>query len=723
MKRIRSYQQLEHSDCGITCVRIVARYWGKSISTEHIRTLCDVSRLGVRIADVTDAFNVLGMESVAVNVRAENLPQMPLPAVLCWEQKHFIVLYKIKHDRYYVVDPARGKMKFEAEEFFRCWHGDDNKGVAILADPTDEFLSREFEKPRTNWRLLKLLGTMLVRHKRSFTAVILLSILTLIGDIAMPLLFQHTIDEGILGKNINLVWMLILSQLMVFIGNFVGTSLTEIILTKLGLKTGIEMMDKFLRKLVRLPMVFFERKVSSDLIQKAEEQSRIRAFLTSMPDMYFLTTLSVLVFSGMLIYLSPVIFMLLIVVTLLSLGWTSVFLRRRRELDFSSTAAIAENRNNLYELIYGMPEIKTNNAQNIKIENWMKVQRRINALSVKSTFLSLYLSGGNNLLNRLKDIAVTGICALLVIKGSMTIGVMMTVSYVVGRLSGPFNTILSSISEAQDASMSYSRVEEVLNSEETRKGGKQAKANEHDIYFRNVGFKYPGSGSPYVLQNLNFTIPQGKVTALVGASGCGKSTLIKLLLGIFPPGKGDILVGPECMDNIDNDCWLSGCGAVLQGGTIFSGTLLSNIALSDEKPDLERARAAARTACLDNFIETLPMGYHTRLGVAGVEMSGGQKQRLMIARAIYKNPSLLVLDEATSSLDADNEAAIVNNLNEYCRGKTVVIAAHRLSTVSRADNILYMESGRIVEQGTHSELVEQRGGYYRLVRNQLELGK
>jgi len=701
---------------------MVARYWGKRISTEYVRSLCDMSRLGVTIGDVVAAFKALGMDSMAVNVRRENLPQMPLPAVLCWEQKHFVVLYKIKGDRYYIADPARGKMKFGPDEFFRCWHGDDHKGIAVLADPTDEFDARKFEKPKTNLRLVRLICNMLLRHRRSFTAVILLSLVALVADIAMPLLFQHTVDEGIMGKDIGLVWMLVLAQLMVFLGNYVGSSVTEVILTKLGLKTGIEMMDRYLRKLVRLPMIFFERKVNSDLMQKAEEQTRIRAFLTSMPDTFFLTSLSLLVFSGMLIYISPVIFLLFVAVTALGLGWTALFLRKRRELDYSATAAIAENRNNLYELIYGMPEIKTNNAQHIRIENWMKVQRRINSLSVKSTFLGLYMSGGHTLLDRLKDIAVTGICAMLVIEGKMTIGGMMTVSYIIGRLSGPFNTILGSISEAQSASMSYSRVEEVLSSEEQSTGCKKAENHAADIRFEGVGFKYPGSGSPYVLHDLDFTIPRGKVIALVGASGCGKSTLIKLLLGMFEPSCGKIMVGDDRLADLDADSWLRGCGAVLQGATVFSGTLLSNIALCDEVPDVGRAKQAARTACLDKFIESLPMGYNTRVGVAGVDMSGGQKQRLMIARAVYKNPDLLILDEATSSLDAGNEAAIVANLEEFFRDRTVVIAAHRLSTVSRADNILFMDSGRIVEQGTHGQLVARHGGYYSLIKNQLELG-
>ena len=681
-----------------------------------------MSRLGVTIGDVVNAFKGLGMDSLAVNIRQENVPEMPLPAVISWEQRHFVVLYKVKADKYYIVDPSRGKLKFESADFFKFWFCENDKGVAILADPTEEFEARKFEKPRTNWRLIRMLGKMLMRHRCSFAAVILLSILGLLADIAMPLLFQHTIDEGIMGGNISLVWMLICSQLLVFLGNYIGSSVTQVLLTKLGLKTGIDMMNRYLRKLVRLPMIFFEQKVNSDLIQKAEEQTRIRSFLTSIPETFFLSSLSLIVFSGMLIYFSPLIFLLFLTVTAVSLGWTALFLRRRRELDYSAISAIAENRNNLYELIYGMPEVKANNAQHIKINNWMRVQQRINSLSVKTTLLGLYQSGGNTFLNRLKDIAVTGICALLVIDGHMSIGEMMTVSYIIGRLSGPMDTLIGAVEQGQSASMSYSRVEEILNSEEAPDRGKVPDKNADAVRFQNVSFKYPGTGSPFVLKDLNFAIPKGKITAIVGASGCGKSTLIKLLLGMFPPHTGSIIVGNDSLTQISHDKWLEKCGAVLQGGTIFSGTLLSNIALCDETPDIERARNAAKTSCLHQFIDELPMGYMTRVGVAGVEMSGGQKQRLMIARAVYKDPDILILDEATSSLDAGNEAMIVNNLSNFFHGRTVVIAAHRLSTVSRADNILFIDTGRIVEQGTHDDLIAGRGSYYQLVKNQLELG-
>lgn len=399
--------------------------------------------------------------------------------------------------------------------------------------------------------------------------------------------------------------------------------------------------------------------------------------------------------------------------------WTSLFLRRRRELDYAYSTAMSENRNNMYELVHGMAEIKTNGAQQIKINKWKSVQEHINDVSLKKVFVQMYIDGGNNVLSRLKDIVVTGVCATLVIKGSMSIGQMMTVSYIIGRITVPFNSLVSSIVSIQDACMSYARVEEIMDAGTESRQDRLLSVPDGDLVLKDVSFKYPGSNSPYVLQKLNFKIEKGKTTALVGASGCGKTTLIKLLVGMFEPAQGHILIGETPLGDIDEAAWLEKIGVVLQTGTIFSGTILENIALADETPDLAKAEEAARLACLDEFISAQPMGYNTKIGVAGIEVSGGQKQRLLIARAIYKDPEMVILDEATSSLDAINEAAIVGNLTSFFKNRTVVISAHRLSTVRNADNIVFLDRGRIMEQGNHQELLAEKGHYYTLVRNQL----
>lgn len=432
-----------------------------------------------------------------------------------------------------------------------------------------------------------------------------------------------------------------------------------------------------------------------------------------------------MVFSGLLIYYNCIIFTIVVAGTFLSYLWVMIFSRKRKELDYSYFTCSSMNRNNVYELINGMAEIKINNAQNNRVSIWNSIQEKINKLSIQSALLEMTVNSGNTLISRLKDLSITGICATLVIQEQMTLGTMMTISYIVGQLARPISNIINSITTIQDASISYERLDEVINSEESfdKVTSLNSDIIEKNITLKlnNVSFKYPGSFSPFVITDLSTSIPHNKVTAIVGASGSGKTTLIKLMLGFYVPQYGNIFVGNQDLSDINNDNWLKRCGVVMQAGYIFSGTVLDNIALSASTPDLAKAKKAAMIACIDSFIENLPMGYNTKIGINGIELSGGQKQRLYIARAIYKNPDLLFLDEATSSLDANNESTIIHNLVKYYKNKTVVISAHRLSTVKNADKIIYIENGRIIEEGTHHELLSLKGRYYTLVKNQLEL--
>lgn len=720
-RKIVAYQQLEHSDCGIVCIRIIARYWGKQMSLKDIRSLVDMNREGLSIKGMRDTFKKLGFDSAVVRVPKEELLKMPLPAVLFWRQSHFVVLYKVSSDeqRYFVADPSQGKMIFSDYDIREHWLGESNRGIALLCEPSDDFVSGKIRRKCVReLKLSNLIRRTLNRHSRAFASIVFFAFLCLLSDVLLPFVFQRTIDEGIAAHDINLIWLLVFAQIMIFVGNYFAQNIVDWFLTKLGLKVGLDMMNEYLCKLLARPMDFFARKVNSDLIQKAEDQLRIKDFLVGMPNTLFFMCLNIIVFSGLLVYFNLYIFLFFICCTSISFLWLLSFVRKRKSIDYTYTSCIAENRNNLYELINGITEIKVNNAHKIKLSEWNRMQEKINLLAKKSYYVKLWMNSGTTFIFRVREIAIIGICATSVVYGNMTVGVMMTVSYIIGRLSLPFDNLLDVVNKVQDASISLERVEEIMLSPyNERSSAMQFKIK--DIILNNVSFRYPGAHSPLVLRDINLSIPVGSTIALVGPSGCGKSTLIKLLLNLFRPNEGSIRSGNIYFSEANQEIWLQNCGIVMQEGTIFTGNILSNIAMSDERPDLQRARKAASLACFDSFIDNLPMGYYSKIGVSGIELSGGQKQRLLIARALYRDPDLLVLDEATSSLDAINEARIVKNLKENNQGKTVIIAAHRLSTVAYADMIVYMDGGEIIETGSHEDLMALGGAYSRLIAGQL----
>lgn len=724
LKHFKAYQQLEYSDCGITCIRMICHHYGKDISLKTLREMCDVSRLGISLKDIIKCLQTLHFEVAAVKITAEEVLRMPLPAILFWRQNHFVVLYKIdkQKKRFYVADPAQGKVSFTEDVFMKMWKGTSHVGLAVIMDPSTDFVKDHSKRHSTERRLIKFITSTLHQHKKNFAKVTLLTAIAIAADAYLPMLLQQTIDSGIMHKDIPLVWMFVGSQFLIFLGQYISNCIAHVINTKIGLRMHVGMVTQYLQRLILKPISFFDKKINADLIQKLDDLSRIKLFLLSLPNTIFLTLTNLLVYSVLLIYYNAGVFVLFMVSTALSFLWTKIFLQRRKEIDYAYTTQASDNRNQVYELIHGMTEVRTSSAQYYRVNKWETNQQELNALTLKSAFVNLYISCGNTFLDRIKDILITGICATLVIRGHMTMGIMMTVSYICGRLNTPFNDIISMVSTVQDAEMSYERLDEVLNECPLPHTQilPQADTKGIDLRIDQISFKYPGSGSPYILQDISLHIQRGTTIALVGESGCGKTSLIKLLLGFYATTNGTIYANGVALNDIDTDDWLKHCGAVLQNGYVFSGSILENIALSAKQPDLKRAREAAKIACIDDFFNNLPMGYHTKIGNNGLELSGGQKQRLLIARAVYKRPQILFLDEATSSLDANNEHRIVKNLSTFGKGRTVIIAAHRLSTIRHANQIAFFENGKLQELGTHDELIARQGAYYNLVCNQME---
>ena len=542
----------------------------------------------------------------------------------------------------------------------------------------------------------------------------------------IPFVLQRIIDKGIGNKDLHLIVLLLLAQVGLFIGNLISNFLSNTILFKTGLQIGLDITTSYIIKLTRLPISFFDTKLGTDLLQRLNDEDKIKTFLTYTVNNIVLMGLNFLVYSSILLYYNASIFLIFIFFVSLTIIIAKITLIKRKLINYSLFTKYSEKRNVEFELTVGMMEIKTNNAHKLFTDKWENIQQKINSLSIKNLYLEYCLGSGTSFLNILRDIVITGSCAYLVINGQMTLGIMMTITYVLGSLSGTVTQVTGFIKGYQDSKLSYERIEEIQKVQEENDKCDITLADstriESGFFLENLSFKYTGTFNPYVLNNISVKIPVNRVTAIVGASGSGKTTLMKLLLSFYYPQKGNLYLDGQKMFRIDTNEWHKRCGVVMQDGFIFSGTIAKNIALHEEKPDLKRLEEAAKIACIDVFINRLPMKYNTKIGNAGIDLSGGQRQRILIARAVYRNPDFIFFDEATSSLDANNEQKIMNNLRKFYKGKTVVIIAHRLSTVKDADNIIVLDKGRLAEEGTHDSLVCQKGIYYCLVKNQLELG-
>ncbi|PSL47981.1 ATP-binding cassette subfamily B protein [Chitinophaga niastensis] len=725
------YHQLESIDCGPSCLRMVAAYYKKHISLQELKTYCQATRVGITLQDIVAGATRAGFHSFPVKITMAELLKIPLPAILFWRQEHYVVLYKIHQQRngkkiFHIADPGYGKIQLGEEIFLKDWQGDEEKGVALILQPGNEFANKKEEVSRLKssyGEAVTAFGRILNKYRWNFSIACILFALAMVTNWAAPLLFQRMIDQGVMLKNMHIVWLIILSQLILFIGNCIFDSLSSVVLVKLNFNISIGYLSQFLQKLIRLPVSFFDTRLNTDLIQRIDDQERIQSFLTYRLIQFIFAIFNLLAFSAILIYFNRTIFGVFLLCTLTAVIWIVLFLGKRKILDYSRFSLLSENKNNVYELIMGMPEIKINNAQTAKIHQWKHIQLKINKIILQALYLNYYQLIGVNFINKLRDIIITGICAWMVINNQMTIGIMMSISFVIGQLSGPVMQIIECIRSIQDAKLSHERIDEIQKKEDENNASKIIPAVTHyGIKLNNISFKYDGSFNPYIISNLSLFVPKGKITAIVGSSGSGKTTLMKLMLAFYNPQQGDILVDKVKLSDINTDEWRKKCGVVMQDGWIYSGTIANNIAIADENPDMKKLELAAEIACIKDFIHHLPLKYNTKIGKSGIELSGGQKQRILIARAVYKDPELMFFDEATSSLDAKNEKEIMDNLNAFFRNRTVVIIAHRLSTVKHADQIIVLEKGKIIETGDHESLAIQKGFYYELVKNQLELG-
>lgn len=726
-KNFPFYQQLDAMDCGATCLRMIARYFGRFYSLDYLRELTYMGKQGVSLLGISDAAEQIGLQSLAIKPSFERLVRdIPLPCIAHWNEDHFVVIHKVSKTHVWIADPAIGKFKLSKEEFLENWTSEDedeeNSGVLLLLEPTPEFYEREGDK--INKSGFRYVFSYFRRYQPLIGQLILGLLLGSILQLAFPLLIKSIVDVGINALDLTFITIVLIAQLVLFATQVMVEHIRSWILLHVGVRVNINLISDFLVKLTKLPLRFFTSKMTGDLMQRISDHERVQRFFTSTTLVSVFSFFNFIAFSAILIIWNSAIFGIFLLGTAINIAWVLFFMRKRRDLDYKRFDQSAENQGNLIELINGMQEIKLHNAEKQKRWAWERVQARLFRTSMSSLRIEQNQRSGAVFINEAKNAVITFVVAQAVISGDMTLGMLVAVQYIVGQLNSPLNQFVEFIRALQEAKISLERMNEIhMREDEEDMREKITLLPEYgDLLMENVSFKYEGPHSPPVLQNVNLYIPKGKTTAIVGSSGSGKTTLLKLLLNFYQPGEGTIRVGDVLLNNIQTRLWRSKCGVVMQDGYIFNDTIARNIALGDEIIDKQKLLKAVKVAHIQNFIESLPMGYNTRIGHEGFDLSQGQKQRLLIARAVYKNPEYIFFDEATTALDAYNEMIIMENLEEFFYNRTVIIVAHRLSTVVNADNIIVLEGGEVVEQGTHDELTYLRGAYYQLVRNQLELG-
>lgn len=731
MKKFPNYIQADSKDCGPTCLKIVARSYGKTINIQQLRDFSETTREGSNLLFLSEAAEKIGFRTLGVKLNLESLQEAPLPCVLHWNKEHYVVLYDIKKEKYRVSDPAFGLIDYAQEEFLKFWIGNNanestQEGIALLLDPTPEFHQSEFDKEDKKSIGFKLLFNYVWKYK---TFLIQLSVGLLAASLLQliaPFITQSIVDVGIQNQNLEFVYLMLFAQLFLFAGRTGIELIRSWILLHLSTRISISLISDFFIKLMNLPISFFDVRMTGDIMQRINDHHRIEKILTTSSLSVLFSVLNMFIMGGVLAYYNLQIFGIFFAGSLLYFGWITLFLKRREALDYKRFSEVSQEQSKVMELINGMQEIKLHNAEKQKRWGWEYVQARLFRVSMKGLVLEQTQTIGSSVINELKNIFILFICAKLVIQGdgSFTIGTMMAISTIVGSLNGPIAQLIGFVRELQDAKISLARLSEIHEKEdEIQQEASQVHEvpKDKDIVIKDLSYRYLGSDIP-VLDTLNLTIPAKKVTAIVGVSGSGKTTLMKLLLKFYEPEKGEVFVGNTLLKNISQKAWRNSVGAVMQEGFIFNDTIANNIAIGVDNIDKQRLQYAADVANIQEYISGLPLGYNTKIGQEGVGMSTGQKQRLLIARAVYKNPEMLFFDEATSALDANNEKEIMQKLDTFFKDKTVVVIAHRLSTVMNADQIVVLDKGKIIEMGSHTALVEQKGNYFELVRNQLQLG-
>ena len=728
MPRFHITLQHDSMQCGIACLQMVCRHYGRDYSLGYLEQICQATTEGVSLLGISDATTKLGLHTVCGKVDLDALADAPLPAILHWQQNHFVVLYKVRHDKYFVADPGKGIVHYSEKEFAANWLSTQVEGrecgIAMFIEPTPEFYKHHSEATAER-RSFKFLFGYLKQYRRYFGQIIIGLLLGCVLQLILPFLTQAIVDVGIAQRSVGFVWLILLGQLMLTLSCTAVDFIRRWLLLHIGMRINISLVSDFFIKLLKLPMSFFDTKLMGDLLQRMGDHQRVEKFLTNQTLSAAFSTLSFIVFGVVLFLYNHFIFCIFLLFSLLYGSWMTIFLKKRRLLDFDLFEREAENHNKTYQFLTSMQEIKLQDCGQRRRWEWEDVQVDLFGVQMRSLKLQQTQEAGGIFINEVKNIVITVLAATAVINGQLTLGAMLAVQYIMGQLNSPVEQLMDFFYALQDVKISLERINEIHTAQNEDSSERQLsafKTDKPDLKFKNVSFKYDPHSISKTIDNVSINIPHGKVTAIVGASGSGKTTLVKLMLGYYPASDGCVDVDGTNIGQYNLQWWRRQCGAVMQDGVIFSESVARNIAVGDGEIDEERLVQAARTANIFDFIMSLPLKFNTIIGRDGMGLSQGQRQRILIARAVYKNPRFLFLDEATNALDAENERAIVENLADFYKGRTTVVVAHRLSTVRNADQIIVLGGGKVLETGTHSELTAKRGAYYNLVKNQLELG-
>ena len=722
------YKQPDQMDCGATCLRIIAKHYGRSISLAKLRKLAETTREGASLKTLANAAEKIGFRTLAGKMNFEKLlEKAPLPCLIHWGQYHFVVVYRIQKDKVFVSDPAHGLLEYTKQDFIKSWIGNNaddktQEGIVLLFEPTPKLNQTELDDVADK-QGFSFLFQYLFRYKKFLVQLIIGLLAGSLLQLIFPFLTQSVVDVGIQNQDINFIYLILAAQLFLFIGRTSIELIRGWILLHLSTRINISLISDFFIKLMNLPIAFFDSKMTGDIMQRINDHQRIENLLTTSSLNVLFSMFNLVIFGGVLAWYSMQIFTIFLIGSILYFVWVMLFLKKRKDLDYQQFTQMSGEQSKVMELINGMQEIKLFNAELQKRWSWEHIQARLFKVEVKNLALEQTQTIGSNFINEIKNILITIFSAKLVIDGEITLGMMLSISYIIGQLNSPIQQLIGFTHSAQDAKIALERLSEIHNKED-EENIEDEKIHDvplnEDLNLKNVHFRYIGSLEE-VIKGLVLTIPTNKITAIVGSSGSGKTTLMKMLLKFYEPNSGEINLGNNHLSNISHSAWREECGVVMQDGYIFNDTIANNIAIGQDVIDKERLKKAVEIANIKDYIDQLPLGYNTKIGMEGVGMSGGQKQRLFIARAVYKNPNFIFFDEATSSLDANNEKIIMENLNQFFKDRTAVVIAHRLSTVKNADQIVVLEKGKIIERGTHKELTALKGNYYNLVKNQLEL--